>query len=277
MESEQKKISIDIPNYKGPLEVLLDLAKTQKVDLAEISITKLADQFLLYIKENKNLNLETASEYLLMATWLAYLKSKLLLPEDEEDDFKASEVAQKLKLQLKKLELIRILSDRMLQKKRLGVHIFSRGMRGGIRSINTPVYDVSLYELLKTYSNIQMQKTYKNINIPKLPVFTTEEGIKQIKNNLNKITNWKNLTELIPKFYFKNEMKKTGMAGIFAASLELAKEGVVKVSQQKTFDKYIKGKKEGKHNKEMLSHLSDWYGVSKRECIDYLDILSKIT
>ena len=125
MESEQKKISIDIPNYKGPLEVLLDLAKTQKVDLAEISITKLADQFLLYIKENKNLNLETASEYLLMATWLAYLKSKLLLPEDEEDDFKASEVAQKLKLQLKKLELIRILSDRMLQKKRLGVHIFS--------------------------------------------------------------------------------------------------------------------------------------------------------
>tara|TARA_B100001059_G_scaffold202795_1_gene210956 strand:- start:1202 stop:1933 length:732 start_codon:yes stop_codon:yes gene_type:complete len=239
MESEQKKISIDIPNYKGPLEVLLDLAKTQKVDLAEISITKLADQFLLYIKENKNLNLETASEYLLMATWLAYLKSKLLLPEDEEDDFKASEVAQKLKLQLKKLELIRILSDRMLQKKRLGVHIFSRGMRGGIRSINTPVYDVSLYELLKTYSNIQMQKTYKNINIPKLPVFTTEEGIKQIKNNLNKITNWKNLTELIPKFYFKNEMKKTGMAGIFAASLELAKEGVVKVSQQKTFDKLM--------------------------------------
>ena len=174
-----------------------------------------------------------------MATWLAYLKSKLLLPEDEEDDFKASEVAQKLKLQLKKLELIRILSDRMLQKKRLGVHIFSRGMRGGIRSINTPVYDVSLYELLKTYSNIQMQKTYKNINIPKLPVFTTEEGIKQIKNNLNKITNWKNLTELIPKFYFKNEMKKTGIAGIFAASLELVKEGIIKINQKKLFEKLM--------------------------------------
>ena len=240
MESNNaNKISINIPNYSGPLEVLLDLAKIQKVDLAEISIAKLADQFLDYIKKNENLNLETASEFLLMATWLAYLKSKLLLPEDDDDDFKASEVALKLKLQLKKLELIRILSDQMLKKKRLGLHIFSRGMKGGIRSVNTPVYDVTLYELLKTYSNIQMQKTFKNITIPKLPVFTTEEGIKQIQNNLNKIIEWKNFTVLIPYFYFENKMNKTGIAGIFAASLELVKEGVVKVSQKKLFGKLL--------------------------------------
>ena len=234
MESKKtNQISIDIPNYNGPLEVLLDLAKTQKVDLAEISITKLADQFLEFIKGQENLNLETASEYLLMATWLAYLKSKLLLPEDNDDDFRALEVAEKLKLQLKKLELIRILSDQMLQKKRLGVHIFTRGMKGGIRSINTPVYDVSLYELLKTYSSIQMQKTFQNISIPKLPVFTTEEGIKLIRNNLDKIIEWKNILELIPKFYSENKMKRTGIAGIFAASLELTKEGVVNVAQKK--------------------------------------------
>ena len=159
MESKKlNQISVDIPNFSGPLEVLLDLAKTQKVDLAEISITKLADQFLEFINKHENLNLETASEFLLMATWLAYLKSKLLLPETDEEDFKALEVAEKLKVQLKKLELIRLLSDLMLKKKRLGVHIFTRGMKGGIRSINTPVYDVSLYELLKTYSNIQMEK-----------------------------------------------------------------------------------------------------------------------
>ena len=165
MESKNiSQISINIPNYNGPLELLLDLAKTQKVDLAEISITKLADEFLEYIKKQENLDLETASEYLLMATWLAYLKSKLLLPEDENDNFKASEVAEKLKLQLKKLELIRILSDQMLQKKRLGVDIFTRGMKGGIRSINTPVYNVSLYELLKCYSNVQMQKTFQNLS-----------------------------------------------------------------------------------------------------------------
>ncbi|MFL2875980.1 MAG: segregation/condensation protein A [Candidatus Pelagibacter sp. TMED286] len=240
MESNKtNQISINIPNYSGPLEVLLDLAKSQKVNLAEISITKLADQFLDFIKENEDLNLESASEYLLMATWLAYLKSKLLLPEEEDDDFKALEVAEKLKLQLKKLELIRILSDQMLQKKRLGVHIFTRGMKGGIRSINTPVYDVSLYELLKSYADVQMHKTFQNISIPKLPVLTTEEGIKFIKDNIDKINEWRNIIDLIPDYYLKNKMKKTGIAGIFSASLELSKEGIVNVSQKKTFDKLM--------------------------------------
>jgi len=240
MESNNlNQISINIPNYSGPLEVLLDLAKSQKVDLAEISITKLADEFLIFIRDNENLNLESASEYLLMATWLAYLKSKLLLPEDEDDDFKAFEVAEKLKLQLKKLELIRILSDQMLKRKRLGVHIFSRGMKGGIRSINTPIYDISLYELLKSYASIQMQKSFQTINIPKLPVFTTEEGIKQIKNNFNQITDWKNINELIPKYYFNQKMKKTGLAGIFSASLELTKEGEVQLLQKEIFEKVL--------------------------------------
>ena len=125
MESQMNKsFSVSIPNYSGPLEKLLDLAKNQKVDLNNISITQLADQFLEFVKNNKNLNLETASEFLLMATWLAYLKSKLLLPEDEDDDFKALEVAEKLKLQLKKLELIRLLSDQLIKKNRIGVNIF---------------------------------------------------------------------------------------------------------------------------------------------------------
>ena len=240
MESENSnQISVSIPNYDGPLEVLLDLAKTQKVDLTDISITILADQFLNYIKNNENQNLEIASEYLLMATWLAYLKSKLLLPETEDDDFKALEVAERLKLQLKKLELIRMLSDQMLQKKRLGVHIFVRGMKGGIRSINTPIYDVSLYELLKTYSNIQMNKSFHTIDIPKLPVFSTEEGINQIKNNLSKITDWKNLNDLIPEFYINKKMNKTGIAGILAASLELTKDGTIQISQNKLFEKIM--------------------------------------
>jgi segregation and condensation protein A len=239
MESNIKNaLSIEIPNYNGPLEVLLDLAKTQKVDLTEISITKLAEQFLNYVKKTKNLNLEEASEFLLMATWLAYLKSKLLLPEDEDDEFKASEVAEKLKLQLKKLELIRLLSDQMLQKERIGINIFYRGMKGGIRSIKTPVYDVSLYDLLKTYSNLKMQKAFQTINIPKLPVFTPEEGLKQIKNNLEKLNEWTELQNLIPKsLLVSKEMKKSGLAGIFAASLELTKEGVISIMQKKIFDK----------------------------------------
>ena len=139
-------------NYNGPLDVLLDLAKAQKVDLEEISITKLADQFHEYITKEKDLNLEIASEYLLMATWLAYLKSKLLLPGTPEEEFKVQEVAEKLKLQLKKLELIRLLSEQMLKRKRLGREIRSRGMKGNIRSIYSTEYNLSLFELLKSYS-----------------------------------------------------------------------------------------------------------------------------
>tara|TARA_A100001011_G_scaffold386788_1_gene463321 strand:- start:1158 stop:1895 length:738 start_codon:yes stop_codon:yes gene_type:complete len=241
MESKlNNSISVDIPNYTGPLEILLDLAKTQKVDLTKISITKLADQFLDYIKKAQNLNLETASEFLLMATWLAYLKSKLLLPEDEDDDFKALEVAEKLKLQLKKLELIRLLSDQLIKKNRIGVNIFYRGMKGGIRSINTPIYKVNLYDLLKTYAYIKTQKSFQSINIPRLPVLTTQEGIKQIKNNLDKIIEWQNISKLIPITFSNNQkMKKSGMAGILSASLELAKQGTVSIMQKKIFEKIL--------------------------------------
>ena len=241
MESNlNNSIAVEIPNYSGPLQVLLDLAKAQKVDLTKISITKLADQFLEYIKESMDLNLELAAEYLLMATWLAYLKSKLLLPEDEEDDFIALEVAEKLKLQLKKLELIRLLSDQLIKKNRIGLDVFFRGMKGGIKSINTPVYKVSLYELLKTYATIKMQKGFQTVNIPKLPVFTTEEGIKHIKNNFENINDWKNIEDLIPDgFTFSKKLKKTGLTGIFSASLELTKQGVTNIMQKKLFEKIL--------------------------------------
>ena len=142
--NDSELFNVDINNYNGPLDVLLDLSKAQKVDLEEISITKLADQFHDYITNEKNLNLEIASEYLLMATWLAYLKSKLLLPGTPEEEFKVQEVAEKLKLQLKKLELIRLLSEQMLKRKRLGREIRTRGMKGNIRSIYSTEYNLSL-------------------------------------------------------------------------------------------------------------------------------------
>ena len=129
IENDSALFNVDVDNYNGPLDVLLDLAKAQKVNLEDISITKLADQFHEFLTKEKNLNLEIASEYLLMATWLAYLKSKLLLPTTPEEEFKVQEVAEKLKLQLKKLELIRLLSEQMLKRKRLGREIRSRGMR----------------------------------------------------------------------------------------------------------------------------------------------------
>ena len=238
--ANNESIKINIDNYSGPLEVLLDLAKAQKVDLAEISITQLADQFIEFINDAKEINLGIASEYLLMATWLAYLKSKLLLPEDDDEDFKAIEIAEKLKLQLKKLELIRLLSDQLLKKKRLGVDIHMRGMKGGIRTTINSNYSVSLYELLKSYSNHVMKKNFLSINIPKLPVCTTEQGVEIIKTCIKKLSDWKDISELIPsKFKKTYTLKKSGLAGLFSASLELTREGLITIMQKKTFDKLL--------------------------------------
>tara|TARA_B100000131_G_scaffold312091_1_gene345757 strand:- start:981 stop:1718 length:738 start_codon:yes stop_codon:yes gene_type:complete len=235
--NDSNQFNVNLNNFNGPLEVLLDLAKSQKVNLENISITKLADQFIEFMRKAKNLNLELASEYLLMATWLTYLKSKLLLPESEEEEFKANEVAEKLKLQLKKLELIRLLSDQMLKKKRLGKDIFLRGMKGSIRSINSYKYSLSLFEILKTYASIIMTKEFQKINIPKLPVFTTEDGIKIIKDYLGKLHDWKNIDDLIPRNFIKTKnLKRTGKAGIFSGSLELVKEGTVIIKQKNLFD-----------------------------------------
>tara|TARA_B110000196_G_scaffold311165_1_gene314795 strand:+ start:207 stop:947 length:741 start_codon:yes stop_codon:yes gene_type:complete len=244
-EIDSNNFNVSLNNFSGSIEVLLDLAKAQKVNLEEISITKLADQFYDFITSKKNINLEVASEYLLMATWLTYLKSKLLLPESAEEEFKALEVAEKLKLQLKKLELIRLLSDQMLKRKRLGKDVFVRGIKGNIRSIYSSTYSITLYELLKSYSSILMTKDFQKMNIPKLPFFTTEDGIKIIKSYFGKLLNWKNINHLIPlNFKDKKSYKKTGKAGIFSAALELVKEGNLNIKQNKLFDTiYVKENK----------------------------------
>ena len=244
-DSDSILFNVEIENFNGPLDVLLDLAKAQKVNLEDISITKLADQFHEFITKEKELNLELASEYLLMATWLAYLKSKLLLPGTPEEEFKVFEVAEKLKLQLKKLELIRLLSEQVLKRKRLGREIRSRGMKGNIRSIYSTEYNLTLFELLKSYSSIVMTKDFHKMNIPKLPVFTTEDGIKTIKEFFGKLLDWKKLDDLIPNtFKSGKRFKKTGKAGIFAGSLELVKEGNLTIKQDNLFDDiYIKENK----------------------------------
>ena len=205
---DSQEFNVNLNNYNGSLNVLLDLAKSQKVNLEDISITLLADQFHSFITKAANINLELAAEYLVMATWLTYLKSKLLLPESDEEEFRVLEVAAKLKFQLKKLELIRLL------------------------------------EILKTYSSIMMTRNFKKISIPKLPVFTTEDGIRTIKKYYGKINQWTDIKEFVPSnFKSRKEMIKTGNAGIFSASLELVKEGSISIQQKNLFDNiYIKNK-----------------------------------
>ena len=241
-KNDSNKFSVNLKNFSGPLDVLLDLAKSQKVNLEDISVTMLADQFHNFIIKAKDINLELASEYLLMATWLTYLKSKLLLPETDEEEFKALEVAEKLKLQLKKLELIRLLSDQMLRRKRLGRDVFMRGFKGKMTSIYNSNYSLTLYELLKSYSSIVMKKDFQRINIPKIPVLTTEDGIVRIKEFFGNLLDWKNIKDLLPNnFSSKKSLRKSGVAGLFAGSLELVKEGNLIIKQNKLFDDiYIK-------------------------------------
>ena len=244
VEIDSDKFNVNLNAFSGPLDVLLDLAKSQKVNLENLSVSKLADQFHEFITKAKDLNLELASDYLLMATWLTYLKSKLLLPESDEEEFKVLEVAEKLKLQLKKLELIRLLSDQMFKRKRLGRDVFMRGIKGKVRSIYNDKYSLSLYELLKSYSSIIMQKDFLRMTIPKLPVLTTESGIQRIKNFFGKLLNWKNINDLMPKdFSSEKNLIKSGKAGLLAGSLELVKEGDLVIKQSKLYDDiYIKRK-----------------------------------
>ena len=205
MYKNQDPISADnfkfnVDNYEGPLDLLLDLAKAQKVDLMQISIVQLANQYIDYISQLKD-NLELAADFLVMASWLAYLKSRLLLPEDFDDDFSAIKMAEKLKLQLRKLESIRLLSDQLMSRPKLGSDVFMRSMREGIKPINKSQYSVSLYELIKAYADFKRKENFSSINIKKLPVYTMEEAIKMITKMFEQIKEWCDLKTIIPKIF----------------------------------------------------------------------------
>ena len=242
--TDEKVLELNIDNYEGPLDLLLDLAKTQKVDLMQISIVQLADQYISFVETIKK-NLEIAADFLVMASWLAYLKSRLLLPEDFDDDFSATKMAEKLKLQLRKLEMIRLLSDQLMTKKQMGIDIFFRGIKEGIKKKNTPKYSLSLYELIKSYADFKKRQNFSSIEIKKLKTYTMEEAIKKITSMFEKLKDWCDIIDLIPQiFKTKKNLRKTGYAGSFVAGLELVREGDLLIKQNKLFDKiYLKTKK----------------------------------
>ena len=245
--TDEKVLELNIDNYEGPLDLLLDLAKTQKVDLMQISIVQLADQYIFFVERIKK-NLEIAADFLVMASWLAYLKSRLLLPEDFDDDFSATKMAEKLKLQLRKLEMIRLLSDQLMTKKQMGVDIFFRGIKEGIKKKNTPKYSLSLYELIKSYADFKKRQNFSTIEIKRLKTYTMEEAIKKITSMFEKLKDWCDIMDLIPQtFKIKKKLRRTGYAGSFVAGLELVKEGDLLIKQKKLFDKiYLKIKNEKK-------------------------------
>jgi segregation and condensation protein A len=234
-ETLSNNFKLNVDNYEGPLDLLLDMAKAQKVDLMQISIVQLADQYMNYVNEIQN-NLELAADFLVMASWLAYLKSRLLLPNDSDDEFSAIQMAEKLKLQLRKLESIRLLSDQLMVRPKLGFDVFMRSMREGIKPISKSEYNVSLYELIKSYADFKKKQNFSSISIGKLPVYTMEEALKIITKMFDKIKEWCEIRTIIPNSFLKTKkLKKSGLSGTFAASLELVREGKLMIKQEKIF------------------------------------------
>lgn len=227
---------LQIDGFEGPLDVLLTLARVQKVDLAQISILELVEQYLEFVQAAKRLKLELAADYLVMAAWLAYLKSRLLLPkEDESDEPGAEELAMRLQLRLQRLEAMREAGARLMARNRVGRDIFLRGMPEGLKLLKRGSYDLTLYELLKAYSDQQSREVISEIRIERRPIFSLEEALERLSDLIGDTFTWTTLSQFLPPDLQDRPMQRSAIASMFVASLELARQGDAEIRQMETF------------------------------------------
>ena len=236
---------LDLDGFEGPLDVLLALAREQKVDLAQISILQLADQYLAFIHRVRELELEIAADYLVMAAWLAYLKSRLLLPQPKGDEEPSgAELAAALAFQLQRLEAMREAGKRILGRPQLGSEIFARGEPEAVEVLRENVYEVSLFELLTAYGQQQRRVKAHTLTIAAtIDLYTVDEAIQRLRNLLGTVPDWQTLLSFLPEELRPGLATRSAIASTFAASLELAKAGKVKIRQDETFGPiYVRGK-----------------------------------
>ena len=227
---------VDLKGYEGPLDVLLALAHTQKVDLAKISILKLADQYLTFITEARKLSLEIAADYLVMAAWLAYLKSRLLLPEPEEDDeLSGPELAANLAWRLQRLEAMREAAGKLFQRDRLGRDVFRRGMPEGVRSIRHPKWECTMFELLEAYAAVSRPAAPHPLVVGRFDPYTIRDAMERIGRLLGVSGDWTRIESFLPAGMNIGLSQKSAMASTFAASLELTKQGRLRLRQDQPF------------------------------------------
>ncbi len=228
---------VDLDGYEGPIDVLLALARQQKVDLRHISILALAEQYLAFIAEAKRLRLEVAADYLVMAAWLAYLKSRLLLPVEEEDgEPSGPEMAEALAFQLRRLESMRTAGENVMLLPRLGRDVFARGKPEGVRIRRVPVYDLSLYELLKAYGDQQKRHRSGPLEITASEIYSVDDALERLEAILGRLPDWKTLEAFLPDdIRGTGFVRKSALASTFAASLELAKSGRLELRQSGVF------------------------------------------
>ena len=238
----QQALVVSLDGFEGPLDVLLALARTQKVDLAKISVLALADQYLVFIAQALKLRLELAADYLVMAAWLAYLKSKLLLPREAgtEDQPTGDELAARLAFRLKRLEAMRNAAAGLMTRKRLGRDIFARGMPEGVRTIRVRQYTAVIYDLLKAYAE-QRRRTTKRVHvIPRRTVWSIKEARQRLEALVGQLTSeaagqWLQLDKYLEQYLANPDVARTAVASSFGAALEMAREGLVEISQAEPF------------------------------------------
>jgi segregation and condensation protein A len=229
---------VSLDGFEGPLDVLLALARTQKVDLAKISVLALANQYLQFISEARKLRLELAADYLVMAAWLAFLKSRLLLPREAgtDDQPTGDELAARLAFRLKRLEAMRNAAAALMTRKRLGRDIFGRGMPEGVRTIRVRQYTAAIYDLLKAYAE-QRRRTAKRVHtIPRRTVWSIKEARERLEALLGTwASEWMQLEKYLEQYLANPEVARTAVASSFGAALEMAREGLVEISQAEPF------------------------------------------
>ncbi len=230
-------LRVDVEGFEGPLDLLLAMARTQKVDLAKISVLALAQQYLDFISEARRLRLEIAADYLVMAAWLAFLKSKLLLPaeKDEEGEPSGEELAALLAFRLKRLHAMREASAQLMTRKRLGRDIFARGMPEPTRITRKSVYDANVYDLLKAYSQQRVRTATRTWQIKPRTVWSLKEARDELERLLGMNIDWAPLDALLAEFLVEPELRRTALASSFTATLEMTREGALEIRQSKSF------------------------------------------
>jgi len=240
--SAAETLVVDVEGFEGPLDLLLALARTQKVDLARISVLALAQQYLDFIAEARRLRLEIAADYLVMAAWLTFLKSKLLLPaqQDIEDEPTGEELGRLLAFRLKRLHAMREAAAALMTRKRLGRDVFARGMPEPLRITRKSTYQANLYDLLKAYAQQRQRNAVKSWEVRQRTVWSLKKARDELERLLGTSCDWAPLDQLLAEFLVGGpELRRTALASGFTATLEMAREGALELRQAKMFARLL--------------------------------------
>jgi segregation and condensation protein A len=233
---DEPALIVDVEGFEGPLDLLLTLARHQKVDLAKISILALADQYLAFIEHAHQLRLELAADYLVMAAWLAYLKSRLLLPDTGETEGPTAEdMAASLALRLKRLEAFRAVAGELMGLPQLSRDVFARGAPEPIADIKHPQFTATLYDLLSAYASQRQKRALAHVELPHRSVWSLAEARSALERLIGAATDWTRLDQYLIAYVVEPSQRATALASSFAATLELVREGLIELQQHAAF------------------------------------------